>query len=331
MSTRNGLRLRRSRLLLVAMVATLAAACGGNAPDSPTTRLEVGDGLPVGSSEITSAPAERGADTCNATASLRPGTQPRPGNMPTGSTMAKILASGKLRVGVDQNLFLFGFRDPATNQLDGFDIDIAKEIAKDLFGNPGALELHPIDTANRVTALRDNEVDLVVQTFSATCERRREIEFSTTYFVTDQRILTTKGNGINSAADLAGRRVCGVFRTTTLEAIFNLEKRPKVIGMTNWLDCLTALQQGQVDAVSTDMPILVGLKRQDPNLVIVGEALAPDNYAVGVPKQATDMVRFVNGVLERIRNDGTWLTLYNDRLRADLEATAGPPAPRYSD
>ncbi|MEU0538891.1 glutamate ABC transporter substrate-binding protein [Nocardia sp. NPDC005978] len=321
----------RVRLTLLAVAATLAAACGGNAPDSPILILDPGPGLPPGAAEITAAPVATTPSTCDPTASLRPVNQPRSGAMPAGSTMASIVESGKLRVGVDQNLFLFSVRNPATNVLEGFDIDIAKEISQDLFGDPGRVELHPIDTANRVSALVQNQVDLVVQTFSATCERRREIEFSSIYFTTQQRILTVKGNGIESAADLKGRRVCALRGTTTLEAIFKLPNRPTVIGMNNWLDCLTALQQGQVDAASTDMPILAGLRKQDPNLHIVGESLAADNYAVGVQKKDTDLVRFVNGVLERIRNDGTWTRLFQKHLAGELDPVAGPPAPRYLD
>ncbi|MEV6773783.1 glutamate ABC transporter substrate-binding protein [Nocardia sp. NPDC051030] len=317
---------KRIRLALLATLAVVATACGAT-PQSPPMELAAESLLPPNAAEITSAPNERGDDSCNATASLRPGAQPQPGAMPAGSTMAKIVASGKLRVGVDQNQYLFGFRNPATGEIEGFDIDIAREIAKDLFGNPGAIELRPIDSAHRAAALQNNEVDIVAQTFSATCERRRDVEFSSTYFVSDQRLLVTKGSGIRSATDLAQKRACGVFKTTTLEAMFTIPNRPKVIGMTNWLDCLTAMQQGQVDVISTDAPILFGLAEQDPNLEVVGDPLAYDNYAVGVQKSQTDLVRFVNGVLERVRGDGTWQRLYNSRMTK--LGPASPPAPRY--
>ncbi|MFC9995198.1 glutamate ABC transporter substrate-binding protein [Nocardia sp. NPDC127526] len=318
----------RIRLMVLAAVAGLAAACGGEAPESAPMELTVTNLLPQGATEITSAPGERGGLTCDETASLRPGAQPGPGNMPVGSTMATIVANGKLRVGVDQNQYLFGYRNPATGRIEGFDIDIAREIARDLFGDPDKIELHPIQSADRIPSLVNNEVDIVVQNFSATCERRRDIEFSTTYFESDQRILVTKGSGIGSAADLAGKRACAVFRTTTLDAIFALPQRPAIIGMNNWLDCLTAMQQGLVDAVSTDLPILYGLAAQDPNLEVVGTALAKDHYAVGVQQQAKDMVRFVNGVLDRIRTDGTWQRIYNERLSV-LGPAPSPPAPRY--
>ncbi|MFE3225519.1 glutamate ABC transporter substrate-binding protein [Nocardia sp. NPDC059228] len=320
----------RMRMLMVAAVALLAAACGST-PDAAPFQLPSGSRLPVGATVLATAPNQRADQSCNPTASLRPlSPQPQPGSMPARSTMANIVAGGKIRIGVDQNQFLFGYRNPSTGELEGFDIDLAHEIARDLFGDPGRVDLHPIDSAHRADALAKNEVDLVVQNFTPTCSRRQQVQFSAVYFETDQRVLVTKGSGIRSAADLGGKKVCGIPNSTTLDAVFALPQRPIVIGIENWLDCLTALQQGEVDAASTDLPLLYGLKIQDPNLEVVGDAMATDVYAIGVQKQNTDLVRFVNGVLERVRADGTWQRIYNQRLSV-LGPSNGPPAPKYSD
>ncbi|MFE3194981.1 glutamate ABC transporter substrate-binding protein [Nocardia sp. NPDC059240] len=316
----------RMRMLLLAAVALLAGACGST-PDAAPFQLPAENRLPVGATVIATAPPnQRNDNSCGRPeASLRPKS-----DSISAKSVAAIRASGKIRIGVDQNQFLFGFRNPSTGQLEGFDIDLAHEIARDLFGDPGAAELHPIDSSHRAQALINNEVDLVVQDFTPTCVRRKDIQFSSVYFETDQRVLVTKGSGINSAADLKGKKVCGIPGSTTLDAVFGLKDRPTVIGIENWLDCLTALQQGEVDAASTDMPLLYGLKIQDPNLEIVGDSMAKDVYAVGVQKTNTDLVRFVNGVLERIRNDGTWQRMYNDRLSV-MGPSTGPPSPLYSD
>ncbi|MFI6868950.1 glutamate ABC transporter substrate-binding protein [Nocardia sp. NPDC050406] len=316
--------------LLTVAAATLVSACGTGAPEPDTMPATVVDSLPPGAVELTSTPSQRGDDSCNPTASLRPGALPSPGAMPAGSTMAEIVANGRLRVGVNQDMLLFGFRNPTTGEIEGFDTDIAHEMARALFGDPNRVDLVPIASAERVPVLKDKKVDMVVHTFSATCERRRDIEFSSTYFVSNQRILATKGSGIRTSADLTGKRVCGVFLTTTLEPVFRIPNRPTVIGMANWLDCLVALQQGQVDAVSTDEPILAGLAAQDPNLEIVGEAMAEDAYAIGIQKEDTDFVRFVNGVLDRMRADGTWNRIYAARMSV-LGTPPGPPPARYLD
>ncbi|WP_405496957.1 glutamate ABC transporter substrate-binding protein [Nocardia sp. NBC_00511] len=317
------------RILLAALVAVLAAGCGGT-PDATPYQLPSENRLPPGAAVITAAPSQRADQSCDPSASLRPGAQPQPGAMPAGSTMAAIVASGKLRVGVDQNQFLFGYRNPATGEIEGFDIDIAREVARDLFGDEKRIELHPIDSANRVQALKNNEVDMVVQNFTPTCARRKDIQFSSVYFTTDQRVLVTKGSNIRSASDLGGKKVCGIPNSTTLDAVFALPQRPTVIGMVNWLDCLTAMQEGLVDAASTDLPLLYGLKIQDPNLEVVGDAMATDSYAIGIQQKNTDFVKFVNGVLERIRGDGAWQRIYNQRLSV-IGPSNGPPAPRYSD
>jgi len=98
----------------------------------------------------------------------------------------------------------------------------------------------------------------------------------------------------------------------------------------NWADCLVALQQRQVDAVSTDDSILAGLMSQDPYLHIVGPSMDAEPYGIGINLNNTGLVRFVNGTLERIRRDGTWNTLYRKWLTV-LGPAPVPPTPRYSD
>ena len=244
--------------------------------------------------------------------------------------MAAIAERGRLIVGVDQNTYLFGFRNPATGQLEGFDIDIAREIARAIFGDPDRIDLRVREADQRVPALTSGQVDLVVRTFSITCERKEEVAFSTTYFVANQRILVLKGSGIESAADLAGKRVCAVRGTTSLPALSGLVPRPSVFAVNNWTDCLVMLQQAQVDAISTDDAVLWGLKKQDPNVDLVGESIGLEPYGIGINKDNTDLVRFVNGVLAEMRADGTWQRLY-DKWLIEFAPSPGPPIARYQD
>ena len=113
--------------------------------------------------------------------------------------------------------------------------------------------------------------------------------------------------------------------TTSLTRVFELNPRPTLIGVTSWTDCLLMLQQGQVDAISTDDVVLKGLAAQDPNVELVGASLGNEPYGVGVKKGNDDLVRFVNGVLEGIRADGTWERLYDRWL---LQTSGRRPARR---
>ena len=193
---------------------------------------------------------------------------------------------------------MFGFRDPGSGRLEGFDIDLAREIARRIFGDPDRIDLQVVEAGQRESALQSGQVDLVVRTFSITCERKQNVDFSTTYFYANQRILARRDRRIDSAADLSGKRVCAVSGTTSLKRVFDLNPRPTLIGVTSWTDCLLMLQQGQVDAISTDDVVLKGLADQDPNVEVVGDSLGIEPYGVGVKKGNDDLVRFVNGVLD---------------------------------
>ena len=316
--------------IAVFALALTATGCGSSSAPPPSMSVAPVEVEPSGAQEVNRASATEQVDCGDREASLRPGAQPAPGAMPPGSTMAAIAERGRLVVGVDQNTFMVGYRDPATGQLEGFDIDIAREIARSIFGDPDRVDLRVVDASQRESALQSGQVDLVIRTYSITCERKLKVDFSTAYYYANQRILAVRGSGIDSAATLAGKRVCAVAGTTSLPALLALESKPAVYGAPTWTDCLLMLQQGQVDAISTDDVVLAGLARQDPNVEVVGPSLGLEPYGVGIRKGDDDLVRFVNGALERIRADGTWERIYQTWLR-DLGPSPGPPQARYED
>jgi polar amino acid transport system substrate-binding protein len=319
----------RARVVLALLALTLAAAgCGSSTSPLSVTVAPI-EPRPAGAQEVATAPVAGNAD-CDREASLHPGPPPPPGAMPPGSTMAAIAERGRLVVGVDQNTYPFGFRNPSSGQLEGFDIDLAREIARSIFGDPDRIQLRVVDAGQRESALQSGQVDLVVRTYSITCDRERSVAFSAVYYYANQRILAVKGSGIDSAAALSGKRVCAVSGTTSLSALFALDPRPTLFGVTSWTDCLVMLQQGQVDAISTDDVVLSGLAAQDPNVEVVGPSIGVEPYGIGIRKESSDLVRFVNGALDRMRVDGTWQRLYEARLRS-LGPSPGPPTARYQD
>jgi polar amino acid transport system substrate-binding protein len=320
----------RARILLALFAFALAVAGCRSSAAPVSVSVSPAEPLPAGAAEVTAAPAAGNAD-CDREASLRPGPLPPPGAMPPGSTMAAIADRGRLIVGVDQNTGLFGFRDPSTGQLEGFDIDIAREIARAIFGDPDRIQLRVVNANQRESVLQSGEVDVVVRTYSITCDRKKLVDFSAVYYEANQRILSAKGSGLDSAAALAGKRVCAVSGTTSLSKLLELNPRPQVFSATTWTDCLVMLQQGQVDAISTDDAVLKGLAKQDPTVDVVGDSIAKEPYGIGVNQHQEDLVRFVNGVLDKIHNDGTWQRLYEHWLLQTLGPSPGPPEPRYGD
>ena len=312
-----------SLALLAALTGCTTAPDPAAAP-TPTLAPPTPAGMEVLSD--TSQPAESVDGSCDRTASLRPFAD----RAEAEAAVADIRNRGRLVVGLDIGSNLFSFRDPITGEITGFDVDIAGEVARDIFGDPAAVEYRILSSADRITALQDNSVDIVVKTMTMTCERRKQVNFSTVYFTAFQRILVPRESPIAGPSDLSGKRVCVARGTTSLQRVREISPPPIIVSVVTWADCLVALQQHEVDAVSTDDAILAGLVAQDPYLHIIGPDMAEQPYGIGVNLANTGLVRFVNGTLERIRTDGTWDTLYRKWLTV-LGPAPAPPDPRYLD
>jgi polar amino acid transport system substrate-binding protein len=246
--------------------------------------------------------------------------------------MAQIRARGTLIAGVNQNTYNFGYRDPFTGEIAGFEVEIAKRLAQAIFGTADALQLRVLTSAQRIPALEAKEVDLVISTMTINCERLEQIEFSSVYYEAIQQVLVKTDSEYTGLDSLGGKKVCAAEGSTSLRRIAEAPSEPVAVQVPNWTDCLVMLQQNQIEAVSTDDTILAGFKAQDPFTKIVGDALAAEPYGIGVNKEQTDLVRFVNAVLEQMRADGSWGDLYGiwvaDLLDREVPA---PPAARYRD
>jgi polar amino acid transport system substrate-binding protein len=320
--------LRIRLLCAAAAVFGLLAGCGHPAPTVLAPAPTLAPPTPAGMEVMPPAPPRPANESehCDRTASLRP----FPTKEEADAAVAYIRDRGRLIVGLDIGSNLFSFRDPITGEITGFDVDIAGEVARDIFGSPSHVEYRILSSAERITALQKSEVDIVVKTMTITCDRRKLVNFSTVYLDAYQRILVPRDSMITKPSDLSGKRVCEARGTTSISRIREIVPAPVIVSVVNWADCLVTLQQRQVDAVSTDDTLLAGLMAQDPYLHIVGPNMGTQPYGIGINLDNTGLVRFVNGTLERIEHDGTWNTLYRKWLTI-LGPAPTPPAPRYLD
>ena len=313
--------------LCVAGVLALGALLlpGGAAPD------QLASGAVPNATSAPPSPTQSPA-CAGVRESLRPtGPLPAAGAMPPGSTMAAIAGRGRLIAGVDQGKFLAGYRDPQTGQLVGADIDIVHSIAKAILGDPDKVQFVVLDIADRAAALERGEVDVVVDSFSVTCARQRTVEFSSAYLTASQRLLVPVGSGVREVEDLAGQRVCTSRGSTTERVLKDVPQGLDVVTLRGIPDCMVELEAGRVAAVSSDDVILAGLAAQDPQTEVVGRALDDASYAVGMRTDAPDLVRFVNGVLERARDDGSLAASNKRWLGGTLDPVPVPPPARYRD
>ncbi|MER6640379.1 glutamate ABC transporter substrate-binding protein [Streptomyces microflavus] len=293
----------------------------------------------VGGGTAAAFPARAEACT-DPEASLPPSSADGPG-------IAKIKARGKLVAGVDQNSYRWGYRNPYSGELEGFDIDLVRALAKDILGDPNAVIFRAIPTNQRIAALERDRVDVIVRTMTINCKRLEQVSFSTAYFRTGQQILAPKDSAITGYdASLKGKRVCSGEGTTAYEAlekesygaIFKdesdgTERDRDQLTVPNQLDCLVRLQLGEVDAVLTDNALGAGQAAQDPAVALKGAGpFTTEYYGVAAKKGADDLVARVNKVLVDYRAggvDSAWMVSYRKWLAAGLPGITAPPAPKY--
>ncbi len=284
------------------------------------------------------AGAQAADDTCEA-----PEKQTLSPSAADGPTIAAIKArqgeKRKLIVGVDQNSYRWGYRDPNNTraELEGFDIDLARRIAQDILGDPDAVQFKAIPTNQRIPALQEGRVDMVVRTMTITCGRLSDVAFSAPYFTTGQQLLAPKSSPVEGYdGTLGGKKVCTAASSTAntqLTEDRDAGRIPKSVDLDtvvpNQLDCLVRLQLGEVDAVVTDGALAASQAAQDPTVELKGDPVTTEYYGVAMNTDADDLVRRVNRILVEYRANG-WQASYDKWLSATLgsdAATSKPPTP----
>lgn len=321
----SGSRSNALRLAVAMAVLALLSACSTFGYD--TTPLPAVSPTPAAPSTSAAAPA-----TCdNPTASYAPeGKLPEPDDLPSGSTMAKIRNRGRLVAGVSADTYLLGSRNPIDGRIEGFDIDMVRAVTKAIFGDETKYQLRVITAADRIPLLQSGDVDIVARAMSITCDRWKQVAFSSEYYRAGQKILVRRGDKATTLADLAGLRVCAPTGTSSLATL--RAKAPKAIAVesSSHTGCLVLFQQGQVDAITGDDTVLAGLAAQDPYAVVPDQrAFTAEPYGLGINARNVDLVRFVNARLAQLRSDGEWTSIYNRWLAAPLGPAPDPPRAVY--
>ncbi|PZV14386.1 MAG: amino acid ABC transporter substrate-binding protein [Pseudanabaena sp.] len=209
---------------------------------------------------------------------------------------------GKLIVGVKDNLPPLGFRD-RSGKLSGLEIDIARELAKELNLQ---IELVPLKNRDRLAALQTNQVDLAIAQITLTNNRSRLIDFSLPYY-TDSIIVIAK-RGITSQ-DLRQQSAIGVLKNSAaIAAIQSQFPKATIIGVNSYADGLGALQSNKLKAFVGDRTSLTQWLKDHPDYEIIGKPLAVHSLAIALPRglQYLDLRDRVFDVVEKWRKNG-WL------------------------
>jgi glutamate transport system substrate-binding protein len=234
-----------------------------------------------------------------------------------GTMMAEIVEAGTLRVGTKFDQPLFGLEN-LDGEPEGFDVEVAKIIAGKLGLSEDDIEFTETVSANREPFLQQGQVDMVVATYTINDKRDEVIDFAGPYFLAGQDILVKAGNpdGINGPDDLAGKKVCSVAGSTPAGYVEENIPDAELVLVDAYTKCRDALQNGQVQAVTTDNVILSGYVSEAPDeFELVGDPFTDEPYGIGVPEGAEEFCEFVNDALAEAAEDGS--------LQEAFEATAG--------
>ncbi|MGW7382665.1 glutamate ABC transporter substrate-binding protein [Streptomyces sp. NPDC054794] len=302
-----------------------------------------GGGAGLGGSHLATAGQAR-ADGCEDAQAQKQTLSPSAADGPTiDAIKARTGAKRKLIVGVDQNSYHWGYRNPNNKdkdaELEGFDIDLVHRIAQDILGDPNAVQFKAIPTSQRIPAIQDGRVDMVVRTMTINCDRLDKVAFSAPYFKTGQTVLAAKSSSVRGYdKSLAGKKICTATGSTAYAKLEADQKDGRLVSsadihhtVPNQLDCLVRLQLGEVDAVVTDGALAASQAAQDPTVALKGSAFTTEYYGVAMKKDADDLVRRVNRILVDYRASG-WQASYDTWLSATLgksSTPSKPPAPEY--
>ena len=283
----------RKKLSLIATVGTAALLLAGCSSGGTDTTDD-----PAGGGETSTAPYAVATDV----------------SLDGSPTFDGMVASDSVRIGVKEDQPGLGFLDAATGERTGFDLEIARWVAASLGFAEDKIEFIAIPSANRESSIVNGDIDYYVGTYSITDKRKTQIDFAGPYFITGQGILVAASDDtISSEADLAGKVVCSATGSTPIQNIRDNFPDTDTEEFDTYSQCVSALNDGQVDAVTTDQAILIGYAAQDPdNLKVVGEPFSVEQYGVGLPLGDDALRAFINDMFTA--GGATWQAIYDETL-----------------
>jgi glutamate transport system substrate-binding protein len=240
-----------------------------------------------------------------------------------GTPLGDIQEKGEIVIGVKYDVPPFGFNNPKSGKVEGFDVDLGQAVADKLGVKPKFIEAI---SDNRIPFLQDGTADLILSTMTINEERVGQIEFSDPYYIAKGRILVKKDNSdITGVDSLAGKNVCTALGSTYEATLKEQAPDAKLKLVDSYSECLESLQNGSVDAISTDDVILTGMIIQDDSLKLVGDELTQEPYGAGIKKGNTELVEFVNGVFSEYKEDGRYAETYEKWVGQYTDTEAEPP------
>lgn len=227
-----------------------------------------------------------------------------------------IIDKGVLKVGCKADVPKFSLQNTETEEYEGFEDDLAYEIAGEIFGctadeakEKDLVEFQGVTAKTRGPLLENGEIDLVIATFTITDERKETYNFSTPYFTDAVGLLVNKSSGIESIEGLDGK-IIGVAQSSTTKDSFNayieendIDVKPEFQEFDGYPALAQALATNQIDCFSVDRAILSGYINDSNTLL--DDRFAEQEYGVASAKENEGLAKLVDDKITSMLDDGT--------------------------
>ncbi|MFR3729671.1 transporter substrate-binding domain-containing protein [Lacrimispora sp.] len=228
----------------------------------------------------------------------------------------KIIDRGTLKVGCKSDIPKFSLQNTATGEYEGFEDDLAYEIAGTIFGvtaeeakEKKLVEFQGVTAKTRGPLLENGEIDLVIATFTITDERKETYNFSTPYYTDAVGLMVNKDSGITSIEGLDGK-IIGVAQSATTKDGFKkyveekgLNVNPEFQEFDGYPALAQALATKQIDCFSVDRAILSGYVNEKNQ--ILEDRFAEQDYGVASAKENEGLAALVEEKITSMISDGS--------------------------
>lgn len=225
----------------------------------------------------------------------------------------------KIIVGTNAEFPPFEYVDD-NKKVDGFDIALMKEIAKRM---DKKIEIQNMEFKSLIGSMESKTINVVAAGMTKTEERQNAVDFSDSYYTSNQAIIVKKDSKITKLSQLDGKKI-GVQEGTTGDLISSgdkfgepgkekvIVKKAKVKRFKKGVDAVMDLKNGSVDAVVIDeKPAQEFVKNNSKKLKLVIDSAGAEYYCLALPKGNKEFKKEINKQLKAIKEDGTY-----DKLKA---------------
>jgi glutamate transport system substrate-binding protein len=239
---------------------------------------------------------------------------------------------GSFKIGIKFDQPGLGLKEG--NDYTGFDVDVAKYVAKELGHKESDIQWVQAQSAQRETLLKTGQVNMILATYSITDKRKADVSFAGPYFIAGQDLLVrADDSSITGPDSLTGKKLCSVTGSTSAQKVKDKYPGVQLQEFGTYSECVAALVAKGVDALTTDNTILAGYAAQDQykgKLKVVGKPFSEERYGVGIKKGDVELCKKIDDALTKMVDSGDWQEAVDANLGPagfQVDKALNPPKP----